>query len=132
MAEIGNWGKQVTFFVNSQKILTFRNFKRTVSGRWSEHNIIGQKPKMEFAGPEADENSMEIVLSAENGVRPRAIIETLEKAIETGRVEYLYIGGKKIGSNKLYIQSMSETWDEIWNKGELVKATLQITFSEYV
>lgn len=41
------------------------------------------------------------------------------------------IGGKKIGKNKMYLESVSETWDEIWNKGELARATLSLTFSEY-
>jgi hypothetical protein len=27
---------------------------------------------------------------------------------------------------------MSETWDEIWNEGQLFRATISLTFREYI
>lgn len=131
MGKIGNFGKEITFEVNSKKILTPKNLKRTVSARWKQHNLVAQKPKMEFVGPDMDETTLTVVLSAEHGVKPRKTIEKLEAAVASGTVAKLVIGGKKIGSNKVYISKMSESWDEIWNQGELVRATLDITFSEY-
>lgn len=59
------------------------------------------------------------------------MIERLEAAAKSGLVDYLVIGGRRIGNSKVYISSMSEEWDCIWNRGELVKATINITFSEY-
>ena len=109
---IGNWGTVIVFEVSSRKILNFQNLKRSVSGRWKKHSIIGKKPRSEFTGPES-------------------LISSLEKAAEKGQIEYLYIGGKKIGSKKMYLESISETWNEVWNNGELVKATVSLTFSEY-
>lgn len=128
---IGNWGTVIVFEVSSRKILNFQNLKRSVSGRWKKHSIIGKKPRSEFAGPESSSVSMDVVLSAEHGVRPRTLISSLEKAAEKGQIEYLYIGGKKIGSKKMYLEGIGETWDEVWNNGELVKATVSLTFSEY-
>ena len=113
MARVGNWGKSIQFSVNSQKQITFRGFKRTVAGRWAKHSILNQKPRMEFQGPESSGVVMEVVVSAMHGVKPRTIIQTLERACE------------------MYLESISETWDEIWNQGELVRATLSLTFSEY-
>ena len=131
MGKIGNWGKTITFEVSSSKTLTFNNFKRTVSGRWNTHNIVNGKPKSEFAGPDLSGVTLEAVLAAERGVRPRATLENLEKACEGGTVDYLYIGGGKVGTGKMKLESISETWDEIWNSGELVKAKVSLTFSEY-
>lgn len=131
MGKIANWGKTITFEVSSKKTLTFDKFKRTVSSRWKAHNIIGQKPKGEFTGPDTSGITMEVVLSAERGVKPRSTLDKLEKACENGTVNYLYVGGKKVGANKMCLESISESWDEIWNKGELVKATVSLTFSEY-
>lgn len=128
---IGNWGKVIKFEVTSNKSLTFSNFKRDVAGRWKEHPIVGKKPKSEFTGPDASNTSFDVKLSAEHGVKPRKTIEELEKAAENGTVDYLYIGGRKVGEGKLKLQSMSETWDEVWNNGELVKAKVTLTFSEY-
>ena len=131
-SKVGNWGKNITFQVNSKKVLTFGKMSRTVSAGWTAHEIVGKKPKYEFTGPDASKVEIsDVLLSAYHGVKPRKMIETLEKAIEKGTVDYLYIGGKKIGKNKMKLESMSESWDEIWNKGELVRAKVDLTFSEY-
>lgn len=128
---IGNWGSTITFEVNSNKALTFTNFKREVSGRWKSHPIIGAKPKQEFAGPEASSVAFDVTLSAEHGVNPRSTIKRMENAAENGNVDYLYIGGTKVGKGKMMLESMSETWDEVWNRGELVRAKMSLSFSEY-
>ena len=121
---IGNWGSVIKFEVSTRKMLTFQNMKRTVSGRWESHSILNKKPKGEFKGPDASGVTLDILLSAGHGVSPRTMINNIEAAVESGRAEYLYIGGKKV-------ESVSETWDEVWNNGELVKATVSLTFSEY-
>lgn len=131
MATIGNYGSMITFEVSSNRMLPLKDMKRTVSGRWKKHNIIGKTPRSEFQGADTDETTITAVLSAEHGIRPRQTIDRLEAAVKSGAVEYLVIGGKRVGVNKMYISSLSEEWDCIWNRGELVKATINITFSEY-
>lgn len=131
MAQIGNFGKLITFEVSSEKMLALKDLKRTVAGRWKKHEIVGATPRSEFQGPDLDETTVTAILSAEHGVKPRATIERLEAAARSGEVDYLIIGGKRVGTGKVYISSISEEWDTIWNKGELVKATINITFAEY-
>ena len=131
MAQIGNFGKLITFEVSSEKMLALKDLKRTVAGRWKKHEIVGAAPRSEFQGPDLDETTVTAILSAEHGVKPRATIERLEAAARSGEVDYLIIGGKRVGTGKVFISSISEEWDTIWNKGELVKATINITFAEY-
>ena len=131
MATVGNFGKLIPFEVSSNKMLALSDFKRTVVGRWKKHEIIGAAPRPEFQGPDSDETTVTAILSAEHGVKPRATIERLESAVRSGEVDYLIIGGKRVGSGKVYISSISEEWDTIWSRGELVKATINITFAEY-
>lgn len=128
---IGNWGIVIRFEVTSRKVLTFHDFKRTVSARWKSHPIVGKKPKLEFAGPDTSGVSLEVVLSADRGISPRDVLNKLEAAAESGKADYLYIGGRKVGNGKLVLESISETWDEIWNSGELVKASVSLSFTEY-
>lgn len=130
-SKIGNFGETIVFSVSSNKILTPKDIKRSVSARWEQHKILGKAPKAEFIGQNAPETTMTVVLSAECGVKPRAMLGTIEKAIKNGTVDWLVIGGKFVGGRKMYISSCSETWDEIWNKGELVRATVNLTFVEY-
>lgn len=130
--KLGNFGKTIKFEVSSDKILTFNKLKRTQSGRWAQHQVLGKPARSEFQGPGLTTASMQVVLSAEHGIKPRSMISKIEKAVRTGQVETLVIGGKVFGWGcKWYIESVSETWDEVWNGGELVKATATLNFTEY-
>lgn len=130
-SKIGNFGETIVFEVSPQKVLTPKDMKRSVSARWEQHKVLGKAPKSEYLGQNSPETTMTVVLSAENGVKPRSTLGNIEKAVKAGTVNWLVIGGKFVGGRKMYITSCSETWDEIWNKGELVKATVNLTFVEY-
>lgn len=130
MGKIGSFGSIITFEVTSDKILTMKDIKRTVSGRWTDHKILGKKPKLEFNGPDSDSVTFTVILDANHGVRPLTTINKLEKAVANGTVAYLSIGGVP-SPNKMCLQSMSEEWDCVWNKGELVRAKVNLTFTEY-
>lgn len=132
MAQVGNLGKLIVFEVSSDKILTFRNMTQSVKGRWSTHNIIGNKPKSEFLGPGQRGGNLTIFLSVNHGVKPRSTIEKIEKAVENGTPFSFVLGGKKVGANQWVITDMSETWDEIIRDGVLVSASVTITLAEYV
>lgn len=128
---LGCWGTDLIFEVNSKKILTAKDIKVSQDSRWTKHNILQNVPRGEFSGPDTMGVTLTITLSAEHGVKPRSTVEKIRKANRSGQVEYLVIGGKIMGSNKMAITATSETWDAIYNKGELVKAKIDVTFMEY-
>lgn len=128
---LGCWGTDLIFEVNSEKILTPKDLKVSQDSRWTKHNVLQRVPRGEFSGPDAMGVTLTLTLSAEHGVKPRKMIGKLRKANRNGQTEYLVIGGKIIGSNKFAITSQSESWDKIYNKGELVKAKVDVTFMEY-
>lgn len=132
MAQIGNLGKLIVFEVSSDKVLTFRNMKKTVKGRWTTHAVIGNKPVSEFLGPDQGAISLDVYLTVNHGVKPRSTIEKIEKAIENGTPYPLVIGGKKVGSHQWVITDMSETWGDIIMDGQLVSANLTLNLAEYV
>lgn len=132
MGVIGNWGSTISFEVSADKEFTFKSMNRNVSARWKDHEIIGQKPRGEYAGAALSDASFTCVLNRMRGVDPKEIINTLEAAVESGRVEHLYIGGKKIGTGKMRLSSMSEAWDVVLDGGVLMKATINLTFTEYI
>lgn len=129
--EIGNFGRLITFETNDARIISPQNIKREVSGRWASHPRIGKKPLRQFLGPDIEKVTFTIKLDARHGVQPRAMIEKIEKHARDGTPEILVIGGKKVGSSRMTINSISETWGEVWNQGELVRASLDITLEEY-
>lgn len=112
-------------------ILTFSDAVQEVSANWEEHVIIGRKfPKPEFVGANARTFSMKITIDSQFGQSPHAVLYKLHKFCEEGGISELHIGSRKIG-NKWYIQSISETWDQIYKKGQLTRATVELTLAYY-
>lgn len=128
---IGNFGKLITFETNDKRILSPLNIKHEVSGRWASHSRIGKKPLRQFLGPDVEKTTFTIKLDARHGVRPRKTLDAIEKHVRNGIPESLVIGGKKVGGNRMTINSISETWDEVWNGGELIRASADLTLEEY-
>lgn len=111
---IGNFGSLITFETSDARILSLQDIKREVSGRWAVHPRIGKKPLRQFLGADTEKVTFTIKLDARHGIRPRTTIERIEDHVRSGTPESLVIGGKKMGSSKMTINSISETWDEIW------------------
>lgn len=128
---VGKYG-DIIFETSDERITAFNNFTQTVSGRWSSHAVIGRKERAEFNGPGKRKISFSIVLNALYGVRPRNMLEKLENMVETGKADYLIIGGRPVGNNRFFITGISETWDVIYSRGELAQAKCSITMEEYV
>lgn len=132
MGVIGNFGSRITFETSDRRILTFSGMTRKVSGKYAKHSVIGQKDRPEFTGPGNGNVTFKILLDVSMGIKPREIIEQIERAVETGEVDYLVIGGRLVGENMFYISSMSETMDVVLSGGEIARATLNISMEEYV
>ncbi len=132
LGRIGNFGKTITFVVSEKETLTFSEMNRSVAARWTTHPAIKKREKTEFLGPDLAKITMNVILDYSLGVKPRSIISKLEKAACSGTVENLVIGGKKIGVNKYRITDLSENWDTIIRNGGLYRATVTVTFEEYV
>lgn len=127
---VGKYG-DIIFETNDKRVLAFNSFTRKVSGRWGSHAVIGRKEKLEFNGPGGGEVSFKMVLCATLGVRPRRMLEKLEEMAENGMTDYLVIGGKAVGENRFAITNISETWDAVYSKGDLAKASVTVTLKEY-
>lgn len=132
MSIIGNFGTRIIFETSDRRILTFSGMTQKISGQYAKHSIIGQKDRPEFTGPGNRSVSFKIVLDISMGICPRDVMASIEEAVENGEVEYLIIGGKLIGSNKFYISSVSEAMDVVMGRGEIVRATLNVTMEEYL
>ncbi len=138
---IGKFGKYLTFEVYMDpngtpdkrvKCLTFANLNRRVSNRITKHERITRKQKVQFNGPNLSSMTFTMVFSAGLGVKPREMIERLEKCVRYGYTGYFIVGTKKIGKKKYLITDMSEEWRCIMQNGKLVSANVDITMEEYV
>lgn len=131
MGSIGSWGSELSFRVNGNEHLTFRNLEEEAGARWATHEIILGDVRGEFLGADQGNISLEVVVSAAWGQKPFEVITALKNACRKGTTNYLYIGGKRVGDCKWYLERVSSTWDTVWSEGELVAAKCKLTFKEY-
>lgn len=129
---IGSWGTELVFSVSDETVKTFSNLKRTISSSWATHSRIGKKDQVEFLRPGLQKITFNMELNAMLGVRPRAMLELLERCVEKGTVNTFVVGGKRVGSHRWRITGTSEEWDVLLNKGELVRASVSVTMEEYL
>ena len=127
---IGSLGG-IVFQVSNETVLTFKGMTREVSSRWVEHEVMGVKPKPEFLGAGNQKITLPITLSARLGVKPRKMLELVERMVESGDAEYLILNCRPVGKNPFCLSSSSETWGDMYRNGELAKANLTITLEEY-
>lgn len=128
---IGVWG-DVVFTVSLDEVKTFDNLKRTESARWSKHDIHGQKQKSELIGLDVGDITFNMHFSAFHGVNPRVEMDKLLWQVRRGEAHTLIIGVKRIGMNKWYIPNISENWNYVDNRGNLLTASLNVTMEEYL
>lgn len=135
MGLVGYWGEGIVFEVSSERALTFSGMRRNVNGRWADHEIVMEKPRSEFLGAGLSSVSMDVKLSWGMGLEPgeiESVIDNIEAAVESGATNYLYVGNKRIGQNRMRISSVSESWDVIYSGGVLEQVSLSLSFTEYI
>lgn len=128
---IGTFG-DIVFQVSDEKIFTPHTFSMTVGSEWATHDNIGGKQKSEYVGSSLRKISFDITLSAEMGVNPRKLLQRLEQMAEGSEAYLLVIGGKPIGAHLWRLVSLSEEWQTVLNRGEVISATASISLEEYV
>lgn len=131
MAKIGSLGKDIIFETSDKRILSPTGFRKKVSARWQKHELINATPRQQFIGRDLDQVTFTLMLDARHGVRPRKTMANIESAIRNGTPKKLVLGKKAVGTGKYIITEVSESWDIILNKGEILKAKVDITLEQY-
>ena len=131
MAKIGSFGKSIIFETSDKRILTPNGLQKKISARWQKHDLINATPRQQFIGPDLDQVTFTITLDANHGVKPRKTMENIQKLIKNGTPDRLVIGKSAVGAGKYVITEVSESWDRILNKGELLQAKVDITLEQY-
>ena len=129
---IGMWGPKIVFRVSEKEVFTFTNLKRSAGSEWASHSRIGKKAQSEYLRPKVQQLKFTMSLDATLGVRPRATMELLEQYTETGEIYYFIVGCKMVGQNPWKITDLSEAWEVVYSRGELVKAKVDVTMEEYI
>lgn len=130
--EIGSWGRDLVFSTSDRRILNFQKFSRSSGSEWATHSRIGKKDQAEYLRPKLQKVTFTMKLDATLGVRPRSMLDLLILYAERGTVNILVIGGKRVGEYYWMITDLSEAWETVLNRGELVSAKVNVTMQEYL
>lgn len=121
----------IIFETSDKKICNFKGLKRSISANYSEHKRYKKKSQREFEGAENQGVSFEMNIRAGHGVKPKKMMDKVIKHCQNGDVFPFMIGGHRVGGGKWTIDSVDATYNEVWNRGELVSVSLSITATEY-
>ena len=94
---VGYMGK-IPFITSRSYLLTLDDYSKSSEGRWAKHDIVGDKPVLEFLGPNTETISLKIQLRRDHGVNPENVLRQLEEMRDTGEVFSLVLGSKVIGN----------------------------------
>lgn len=128
---IGTFGP-VVFVASDEVLKTFDNFVRHEQGRWTKHDIIGKKPKPEFLGPDLGSISFTMRFDVAFGMNPRKEMDNLLSMVRDGKYYTLVIGGKGLGVNKWSLQSVTQNWRRVDNRGNILVGEVTVELEEYV
>lgn len=128
---IGSLG-DIVFEVSSRKVRTFKDFKRKTKARYASHEIIGQKPILEFVGPDGEEITFIMQFSLSLGINPQEETDKLREICEEGTAMYFVLCNTVIGANQWIVESVGESVDTIDNNGRVVVTQVEVTLKEYV
>lgn len=128
---IGFYG-DIIFETSDERILNFSGFQRSATARWASHEVIQGKPASEFLGPDLDRITFTVHLKGRFGVNVQEEMDRWLIKCRAGDVDTLVIGNKALGIYKWKIISVSQMWNVIMNKGEVISADVDIELEEYV
>lgn len=122
----------IVFETSRERIRTFHDLKRSGNARWATHEIMGQKPVLEFLGPGAEQISLTMRFDITLGVKPADMLTTLRATRDVGLATPFILGGKPVSDNLWVIESINESWQHIDNQGRLLVAEAEVVLLEYV
>ncbi|MGE4268252.1 MAG: phage tail protein [Deferribacterales bacterium] len=127
---IGSWGSSIIFETSADYIHTFTNLKRDVEAKTKSHSLVNSLDKTQFLGRGLYKITFDMVFKVQMGIVPMQCVDRLHAAFTSGEVNNLRIGKKGFG--KFMITNLSDTFDDIMNRGEIASATVSVTLQEYV
>ena len=127
---IGTFG-DVIFTTSRWRTLTFSQLSTTTAANYANHDLLTGKPRKQFIGAQPQGVSLDIMVRLDLGVSPRLMIKELRRMAEAGEAHRLIVGGAPVTNLPLVITSMSESWDTVYNGGQLFQASISLTLEEY-
>ena len=103
----------IPFITSRRYLMTIDDYERNSEGRWAQHDIVGQKPVLEFLGPDLENITMKISLRRDHGVNPESILSQLRQMRDTGEAFTLVDGIVKLGVCVTHFPAVDEQFETL-------------------
>ena len=130
MAAIGSLG-DVVFSVSRSVVKTFDSLKYDSSAGYVTHKRHLKAPLLEFTGPETENISFTVLLSAFLGCNPKTEADKLRKYLSEGTALRFVLGKNTIGNYRWVITKLSQSDFRIDKNGNMLAVKLSITLNSY-
>ncbi len=139
-AKLSSWGLytalgalgDIAFTVSSNKVITFNNLKQNTKARYTSHAVIGQKPILEYIGPDLEEITFTMQFAMQVGVDPREEVAKVREKCQKAEPLYFVLNNQTVGENPWIIESVGESVDTVDNLGRIIVTEIEVTLKEYV
>ncbi len=120
------------FQVSSNSIYTFEGLSWSGSLNTETQDKIGSKPSTYIKGENLMPLEFEIKLRADKNLDVRTEIEDWESIKSKANPSNFILGNKTIGKNKWLLKTVETSDMNIDNNGKILKATIKLSFEEFV
>lgn len=128
MAQIGSLG-ELPFICSQDKVRTFSELTRSTSVRWAKHDLIGQKPLLEYVGEDLSSVSLKVRFDVSLGIAPAEGLDRLQRMMQNKLYKTLIVGGENLG--RYVIESIEEERKFHAGDGLLLVAEATINLTEW-
>ena len=119
----------IVFEVSSFKVLTFDKYSRSTKHRYTTHDILNHKQKLESVGNELTKIELHTKLNHFLGVDVATELAKMRALCENGVVDYLIIGNSVVGL--FVIEELKETAEIFGGNGDLLAVEVNMSLVEY-
>ena len=121
----------LVFEVDSDRVLTFDDFKHDVKSRYARHELINQEPVLEWLGADTQKVTMTITLTATLGVNPAEEMEKVHRLCLDGEADWLIVANSVVGGRLWVITEASCKSISTDKFGNPIVAQMDVTFETY-
>jgi phage protein U len=121
----------IIFEVSNLFVNTFESVNRTGKAKYAVHEIIGNKPRLEYAGIELDELTYEMNLCRQlwGFIDPMWQVKKVRDYMKNKQVLTFSVGDTVYG--QYIIENITDKASHIDNHGNIYRIVLTVTMREY-
>ena len=129
MPRLGSFGPLV-FEVSDERVRTPARLERRLSARFAEHEVVGDKARLERTGCNLSEVTLRMKFTVEMGLDPAEELSRLEVLLSEGSVHPLLLEKRNLG--RFTLAEIREVITRTDGKGRILATEVEVKLKEYI